>query len=59
MDPNNVDTAIKSELLSKSDSYNKLATDPNDKILQQQRSMIEGFIRRGSFNSEILENITG
>ena len=42
MNPRDVDTAISSEL-SKSDSYNKLATDPNDQILQQQRSMISKF----------------
>ena len=58
MNPKDVDTAISSEL-SKSDCYNKLATDPNDQILQQQRSMIEGLISGGSFNSKILETITG
>ena len=58
MNPEDVDTAIKSEL-NKQDSYTKLATDPNDQILQQQRSMIENLISGGSFNSEILENITG
>ena len=58
MNPRDVDTAISSEL-SKSDSYNKLATDPNDQILQQQRSMIEGLISGGSYNSKILETITG